>query len=157
MLFCVRNNTFVVFHRSLSAVIKHFDHSSQISRAYDCLYTYCHKPNLPALTSYQALYVLCSHISQESNRKEPLLLALVTRSDTRSRERPRTNIRPCHCAGIQTDLAIVQVYQSIRPSHCAGIFKQYYPALLDSKQNCLPTCRAYITDEITNRLIYTKF
>ena len=88
--------------------------------------------------------MLCSRISQELNGKDPADL----RSDAHSRERPRTNIRPRHCAGIQTDLAIVQVYQSIRPSRCAGIFKQYYPALLESKQNCLPTCRAYITDEI---------
>ena len=72
------------------------------------------------------------------------------RSDTHLRERPRINIRPFHCVSIQTDLAIVQVYQSIRPSHCAGIFKQYYPALMELKQNCLPTCRRYITDEITD-------
>ena len=53
------------------------------------------------------------------------------RSDIHLRERPRTNIRPCHCAGISIDPAIVRVYQSIKPSHCAGIFKQYNPALLD--------------------------
>ena len=56
------------------------------------------------------------------------------------RERPRTNIRPCHCVGVQIDPAIVWVYQSIynKRSHCAGIFKQYNPALLDQNQTaCL--------------------
>ena len=54
------------------------------------------------------------------------------------RERPRTNIRPCHCEGVQIDPAIVWVYQSIKRSHCAGIFKQYNPAWLDQNQTaCL--------------------
>ena len=60
------------------------------------------------------------------------------RSDNHLRERPRTNIRPCHWAGIPIDPAIVRAYQSIKPSHCAGIFKQYNPALLDqNKSACL--------------------
>ena len=41
------------------------------------------------------------------------------RSDIHLCERPRTNIRPCHCAGIQIEPAIVRVYQNIKPSHCA--------------------------------------
>ena len=67
--------------------------------------------------------------------------AIVARTDLRSdihlRERPRTNIRPCHWGGIQIDPAIVWVYQSIKPSHCAGIFKQYKPALHQNKTACL--------------------
>ena len=47
-------------------------------------------------------------------------------------------VRPCHCAGIPIDPAIVRVYQSTKPSYCAGIFKQYNPALLDqNKTACL--------------------
>ena len=74
---------------------------------------------MPALTSCQALYVLCSRISQESNKKEPLLLALVL-------DQALIHVKghvPILDLGIQTDLAILQLYQSIRPSHCAGIFK----------------------------------
>ena len=71
--------------------------------------------------------VLCSRISQESNRKEPLLLALVLDQSDQTLIHVKGHVsifnRPCHCAGIQTDIAILQVYQSIRPSHCAGIFK----------------------------------
>ena len=59
------------------------------------------------------------------------------RSDIHLRERSRTNVRPCHCAGIQIDPAIVRVCQSIKPSHCAGIFKQYNPALDQNKIACL--------------------
>ena len=60
------------------------------------------------------------------------------RSNIHLRGRPRTNIRPCHCVGVQIDPAIVWVYQSIKRSHCAGIFKQYNPALLDQNQTaCL--------------------
>ena len=42
-------------------------------------------------------------------------------SDTYLRERPRTKIKPCHCAGVQIDPVIVRVYQSIKPWHWAGI------------------------------------
>ena len=71
--------------------------------------------------------LLCSRISQESNRKEPLLLALVLGQAL------------IHVKGHVPilDLAIVLVYSN-----------KYYPTLLESKQNCLPTCRTYITDEI---------
>ena len=59
------------------------------------------------------------------------------RSDIHLRERLRTNIRPCHCAGIQIDPAIGRVYQNIKRSHCAVIFKQYKPTLEQNKTACL--------------------
>ena len=79
---------------------------------------------MPALTICQALYVLCSRIQ---NRKEPLLLALIL-------DQTLIYVKG-HVPKL--NLAIVQVYSK-------------YPALLESKQHCLPTCRRYITDENTD-------
>ena len=60
-------------------------------------------------------------------------------------------IKPWHCAGIQIDPAIVRVHEG-----SLAIVQVYTnPALLESKQNCLPTCRIYITDENTDNYIYT--
>ena len=75
---------------------------------------------MPALTTRQALYVLCSRIQK---KKGAIVARADLRSDTHLRERPRTKIKPCHCAGIQIDPAIVRVYQ-IQPSHCAGTLKE---------------------------------
>ena len=58
-----------------------------------------------------------------SEKKGAIVARADLRSDTHLRERPRTKIKPCHCAGTQIDPAIVRVYQ-IQPSHCAGTLKQ---------------------------------
>ena len=93
------------------------------------LQIYCHEANLPALLSnYQQAIV----------PKGAIVARTGLRSDIHLRERPRNNIRHCHCVGVQTDPAMVWVYQSIKLNHCAGIFKQYNPAFLDQNQTaCL--------------------
>ena len=75
------------------------------------------------------------------------------RSDIHLRERPRNNIRSCHCVGVQTDPAIVWVYQRLNLT-----IVQVYSTNITQ-----PTCRAYIADEITDncttetRPVYAKF
>ena len=61
--------------------------------------------NLPALTSCRALYVLCSRIQKKSDRKEPLLLALVL-------DQTLINVKG-HV--LKLNLAIVQVIKLTQP------------------------------------------
>ena len=113
---------FIYFNRSLPAVVEYSDRSLGYIPS---LQIYCREANLPALLSnYQQVTV----------PKGVIVARTGLRSDIHLRERPRTNIRPCHCVGVQIYPAIVWVYQSVKRSRCAGIFKQYNPALLDQNQ-----------------------
>ena len=122
---------------------------------------------MPALLSnyQQGIVLLLSNYQQLTVPKGAIVARTGLRSDIHLRERPRTNIRPCHCVGVQIDPAIVWVYQSIKPSHCAGIqhsnnitqrcwIKTKLPAYLQG---------IYITDEISDncttetRQVYAKF
>ena len=130
---------FISIAHCLLCVVEYFDRSLGYIPS---VQIYCHEANLPALLSnyQQAIVLLLSNYQQVTVPKEAIVARTGLRSDIHFiiRERPRTNIRPCHCAGIPIDPAIVRAYQSIKPSHCAGIFKQYHPALLDqNKTACL--------------------
>ena len=94
---------------------------------------YCHEANLPALTSCQAPYVLCSRISQKSNKiqksqikKKPLLLVLVL---------DQTFI---HVKGHVPilNLAIVQVFKLTHP--LCGYIKKLNLAIVQVYSNKLP-------------------
>ena len=114
------------------------------------LQIYCHEANLPALLSnyQQAIVALLSNYQQVTVPKGAIVARTGLRSDIHLRERPRNNIRPCHCVGVLTDPAIVWVYQSIKLNHCAGIFKQYNPAYLQGIHNNCTT---------ETRQVYAKF
>ena len=94
-------------------MVEYFD---RILGCIPSLQIYCHEANLPALLSnyQQAIVALLSNYQQVTVRKGAIVARTGLRSDIHLREKPRNNIRPCHCTcvGVQ-----------IHPSHCVGISK----------------------------------
>ena len=117
-----------LFQSPLSAVVEYFDRNLGYIPS---VQIYCHKANLPTL--YQTISKpLCATAiklyiyKQVTVPKGAIVAHTGLRSDIHLRERPRSNIRPCHCVGIQIAQPLcgcIKVYQSIKPSHCAGVSK----------------------------------
>ena len=81
-----------------------------------------------------------------SEKKGAIVACADLRSDTHLGERPRTKIKPCHCAGTQTNTAIVRDIKVTLPL-CKYI--ETSPRCWN-QNNCLPTCRIYIIDKNTD-------
>ena len=93
------------FNRSLSTVVRYSGHNKISKERRNIL-----SRGKLACTDHSsgAIRVVFTY----SEKQGAIVARADLRSDTHLRERPRTKIKPCHCAGIQTDPAIVRVYQS---------------------------------------------